>query len=373
MNALTYPLRNLREHPMRSLLTAVGIGAALASLLGLVGFSRGVDRGVTLSMQDRGTDIVAIKRGSIEVLMASIDENLAARLRTVPGVVNVIGSMGELLEMESGQMAYMSGWTTEGGFWDSLNIVAGRKPNPAESSSVVLGQGLAEILNKRPGDQIELSGQLFHIVAISRQASVIDDRSVIMPLATLQRLLDREGKVSGFHLRIDHPEDPGRVAEVKRRLAAAFPELTFVESAEMAHYGHITRLLHAMAWASSTIALVMAFVIVLNTLLMAVTERMREIGVLAAIGWNPARVVAAILVESLLLAAAGSLLGIGFGLFGLRLMILHPQIGSFLQPQVTTTLVVQSVALILAVGALGGLYPAWRATRFRPMELLRGE
>jgi putative ABC transport system permease protein len=373
MNTLTFPLRNLRNHSIRSILTAAGIGAALASLLALVGFSRGVDRAVILTMEDRGTDIVAVKKGSVEVLTTDLDEGLAGRIRSVPGVLNVMSSIGDLVEMESGEMAYMAGWSEEGGFWSTLKFTAGKRPDPGDMGSVVLGEALAEALGKKPGDRIVISGEAFRVAGITKQASVIDDRSVMMPLQVLQRLLGREGKVSGFHIRVDHPENSSRLAEVRNRLSAAIPEVAFIESGEVAHYALMTRLLHAMAWASSTIALVMAFVIVLNTLLMAVTERTREIGLLAAIGWKPSRVIAMIVLEGVLIAAAGAVLGVCAGLLGLKLMMMHPQIGGFLQPEVTPVLVLQSVALVLAVGAVGSLYPAWRATRMRPMELLRGE
>jgi putative ABC transport system permease protein len=188
----------------------------------------------------------------------------------------------------------------------------------------------------------------------------------------MQHLLGREGKVSGFHIRIDRPADTAHLAEVRNRLSASFPQLAFVEAAEMANYVQITGVLRAMAWASSSVALVMAFVIVLNTLLMAVTERAREIGLLSAIGWKPVRVIASIVLEGLIMAAAGTVFGIGGGLLGLRLMMMNPRVAGFLQPEVTSVLVLQCVALVLLVGGLGGLYPAWRATRMRPMELLRG-
>jgi len=373
MNAITYPLRNLGNHRLRSALTAVGIGAAMASLLALVGLSRGVDSAVALSMQDRGTDIVAIKKGSVEILTTVLDERLAGQLRAQPGVTNVMSSMGDVVNLDTGQMAYVAAWSEEGGFWTTLPITQGKRPGPGDYASAVLGQTLAETLGKRPGDRIELEGQSFLVSGISKQASVIDDRSIILPLLSLQRLLGREGKVSGFHIRIDHPEKPARLAEMRDRLAAAFPELAFVEAGEMATHTALTNLLRAMAWASSTIALVMAFVIVLNTLLMAVTERTREIGLLSAIGWKPSRILATIVLEGVMVAAAGAVVGVAAGLLSLQLMIHHPAVGGFLQPDVTPVLLLQSVVLVLVVGALGGLYPAWRATHMRPMELLRGE
>ena len=373
MNAVTLPVRNLCKHRLRSILTATGIAVAIASLLALVGLSRGIDRGAVLAMEDRGTNIVALKKGSVGVLTSVLDQSLAERLRGEAGVVNVMGSLGEIVELDNGEMTYVAGWATESEFWRTLSLTAGALPGPSDRDSVVLGQALAEALGKRTGDQIELSGQSFRIAGITKQASFIDDRSVMIPLAAMQRLLGREGKVTGFHIRIDHPEDPSRLAAVRAQLTAALPDLTFILSSEMARENHIASMLRALAWGSSTIALVMAFVGVLNTLLMAITERVREIALLSAIGWTPARVIGMIVLEGLLLAAGGVVLGVPAGFLGLRWMMAHAQMGAFLQPEITAGLILQASAAALLVGALGGLYPAWRAMRMRPMELLRGE
>ena len=373
MNALSYPFANLRGHLARSLLTAAGVGAALAGMLALLGLSRGADRSVVLAFKDRGTDIVAVKKGTVDFLTADLDEGLTLKIRAVPGVISVMGSMGDLVTMNSGEMTYIAGWPLDSDFWRTLPIVTGRAPTADETNSAVLGESLAEALGKKPGDTLELSGEIFRIVGIARQQSVIDDRSVMLPMPVIQRLLDRPGKVSGFHIRVEHPEDPAEVARVRDRIAAAFPDLLVVEPAEMASQSEITNLVRAMAWASSTVALVMTFVVVLNTLLMAVTERMHEIGLLSAIGWHPARIVAAIVSEGLLLSGAGAVLGVAGGLLGLQWMIHNPRLGVFLQPDVTPALALESVAMVLAVGVLGGIYPAWRATRLHPVELLRGE
>ncbi len=130
MNALTFPLRNLRSHPLRTALTAAGIGAALAGLLALVGLSRGVDRAVVMSLQDRGTDMVAVKKGSVEILTAVLDEGLAAKMRAVPGVASVMSSLGDMVALESGEMAYLAGWSEEGGFWRTLPLTDGKRCLP---------------------------------------------------------------------------------------------------------------------------------------------------------------------------------------------------------------------------------------------------
>jgi putative ABC transport system permease protein len=95
-------------------------------------------------------------------------------------------------------------------------------------------------------------------------------------------------------------------------------------------------------------------------MLMSVLERTREIGVLRALGWRRARVVGMILQESLVLGL-GRLLRLVPGTYGSMDLIYTPQ------------LFVQAVVVAMIAGVMGGLYPAWRATRMRPVEALRYE
>ncbi len=373
MKVITLPLRNLHRHPLRSILTSSGIAIALASLLALVGFSRGLERNWIVSLEDKGTHILALQKGAIDLLSTALDEGLADRLREVPGVIGVMPGLGDLIDLETGEMTYLTGWPIDSDFWRTLTMTAGKRPEPYQKDGVILGETLAQLLGKHPGDRIELTGQIFTVMGISKQPSALDDRSVIMPLSVMQQLVGREGKVSGFHIRVERPQDPAWLSEIKSRLSAGFPELTFVESSDVASNASVTRLLRAITWGSSTIALVMAFVSVLNTLLMSVSERTREIGLLSAIGWSSTRVITMIVLEGLLMASAGAMLGVGLGLLGLQRIMAHPKMGGLIQPEVTMMLIVQAVVLALVIGALGGVYPAWRATRLRPMELLRNE
>jgi putative ABC transport system permease protein len=373
LNFLVLPLKNLRRHRVRSILTALGIAIALAGMLALVGLSRGLERSWAYFLEGKGTHILALQKGSIDALAAALDENLAPLLRSQEGVAAATAGLGEMVDLESGQMVLLAGWPLDSDFWPRLKLVEGKCPGAANPDSVVLGETLARAVGKKTGDTLQLGGHDFRIAGITRQASVLDDRSVMIPMVAMQRLVGREGKASGFHIRVRNPDRPGEVERVRDRLAAAFPKLSFVPTAEVARDTQVLRLLRAIAWSSSTIALGMAFVAVLNTLLMAVIEKTREFGLLCAVGWHSARVMAVVMLDGLLLSAAGSVAGVAMGLLCLRWIAAHPKLGGLFQPEVTAGLVLESVGLALLVGLLGGVYPAWRATRLNPVELLRSE
>jgi putative ABC transport system permease protein len=123
----------------------------------------------------------------------------------------------------------------------------------------------------------------------------------------------------------------------------------------------------------SVMAIAAGGLTVLNTMMMAVFERTREIGVLRAVGWRRRAVLRMILRESVLLGLLGGVLGVVLS-FGLTaLMRTNASLGSWVDPVWAWDIFARAMLLSLLLGAAGGLYPAYRATRLQPIEALRYE
>ena len=195
---------------------------------------------------------------------------------------------------------------------------------------------------------------------------------LFMPLARMQTLFDRPGVVTVFCLRLTDGR-PGAVAAFIKAHTTEFPELTPGEARTFGKDSPFFETIGVLAWAISSVALLAGLVGVLNTLLMSVTERIRELGILSALGWQPARVVALIVIEGLLLTAAGSVVGVSAGVGALRLLAAHPRLAGLLDPEITLRLGVEAIVATIVLGGLGSLYPAWRAVRLRPVDALRHE
>jgi putative ABC transport system permease protein len=110
---------------------------------------------------------------------------------------------------------------------------------------------------------------------------------------------------------------------------------------------------------------------VLNTLLMTVQERTREIGIVSAIGWSNLRIMGSIVLEGLMMCALGSVLGVAMGYSAAFLFPLIPTIGDYISFKPTLVLIVPVLLATLVLCTLGSLYPAWRATRMTPAQALQ--
>ena len=109
----------------------------------------------------------------------------------------------------------------------------------------------------------------------------------------------------------------------------------------------------------------------LNTMVMSVVERTQEIGILRAVGWPPGRVVRMILGESLLLGLAAAAVGTAGAVAVSYALTQFPQVNGFVEGGIAPTVVAEGLGITLAIGLLGGLYPAVRAARLLPTEAIR--
>jgi putative ABC transport system permease protein len=162
---------------------------------------------------------------------------------------------------------------------------------------------------------------------------------------------------------------------VIRTITERFPHLLAIHSGTFADKLLIVRVIHAAVWSISIVGVLSSCLVVMNTMLMAVAERTREIGVLLAIGWSRWRIVRMILAESLVLCAGAGVAGIALAwvLLSGMLWLNLEGMGLWMTGGITWALCAEAIGLSLTLGALGAIYPAWIASRLMPARCLRYE
>jgi putative ABC transport system permease protein len=172
-------------------------------------------------------------------------------------------------------------------------------------------------------------------------------------------------------VQVDDPTDVARVRAVAARIEelqsglSAQPVSDFVKNVSQ------IRITRAMALLTSTISLVLGAIGVLNTMVMSVFERTREIGTLRAIGWKKLRVMRMILSESLLLSLLGGAVGALGAIIMLRVLSRMPLTSGLIEGDVGLPVILQGFAIAAVVGLLGAAYPAYWGANLSPVEAMR--
>ncbi len=376
-------LKNVFRRRVRSFLTALSVAVGVGAVTSLVSFAVGLKRAATEVYQNRDVDLVVIRAAVVDRLTSNLYENAQPRLAALPHVAAVAATLTETTSLGEGSLLGIPvhGQRPDEFAIKDLTIIAGRNLANDDTNCVLLGQQLLEMLDKRVGQTVDIESQSFRIVGIFKGVNLMEDATAIVPLTDLQTLMDRAGQVSEFEIRLanDLPDRSAISQQLQTQINGWQDEsgkplgLKATPTQEFVDQATDVRLSNALAWVCSVVALVVGGIGMLNTMLMAVLERTREIGLLRAIGWQRRRVGLLIVFEAQLLSAIGAVLGVlGGWILILALSRSHYSQG-LVSPNLSPWVVLWAALLAPAVGLLGGTYPALRASRLQPMEALRYE
>ena len=371
MTFLAVVSRGLLRRPVRTGLTLVGISIGIAAVVALVGMSRGFVASWTAGMKSRGTDIV-IHNMRTSLTPKPFPATARDRIVNVPGVAATCGILVELMSIENSEMMIVSAREWGGFSWGNLQLLSGRMPRDAAERAVVLGKTAAEVLAKKVGDPLQIETEEFAVVGIVDGGALVENGSVILALPLLQEIMGNRGMINAIDVRVTPGAGEAETRRICDELSRLIPEARAQVAGEHIRESQGYRMINAMSWGTSLLAVLVGVLGVMNTMLMTVFERKQEICVLLALGWKRSRIVRMILWESALLGFFGGIVGVVFGVAGVKVMKNLPAIRGLLEPELTAGLMLTSVAIAVVVGVVSGLYPAWRSSRLTPSLALQG-
>lgn len=383
MNIPTIVIRNIARRKTRSLLTVIGLGAAIAAVVALVGIATGFQDEMSQLYGRRGIDLVVQTKGGAQQLNNGIDEKLRYDIEKIEidgqkVVSQVVGGLMDVVSFEKEELytVIVNGWPLDCPQFKELKYLHGRALEAGENKKANIGYVLADNLGKKVGDKVELYAEEYEIVGIFESFSVYENGCVVLLLDELQRLMDRPGQVTGFLVDVTPVEGnpkatQDRINAVGQKIEALSSKLNMMPTQDFVENVEQIKLGRSMAWIVSAIAVFIGSIGVLNTMVMSVVERTREIGTLRAIGWKRHRVMRMILWESVILSLAGALLGVILAVILMKALSNLSWTSGLIAGSTSPGVILQGLAIAVLVGVLGAIYPAYRAAGLSPMEALR--
>jgi putative ABC transport system permease protein len=361
-------LKNLLGRKTRSLLTIVGIAIGIAAMVSLGAIADGLEEGYRAMLTGSQGDLIVTQANAADISAAAVDEKVGQQLQALPEVEDVTGMLQSIVTAEGARYFMIFGYDPHGFAIKHFKIVEGE--GLSGSKQVIIGKVAAENFKKGVGDSLKLFGSAFRIVGIYETGDGLEEGGGVISLSDAQVLLSKPHQVALYTLRLK----PGaNVEELRRKIERRIPDVTTSQSDQVANTQETIQMVRGFAWGIAFIAILIGAVGMMNTVLMSVFERTREIGVLRSLGWRKGRVLGLIMGESLALSLIGGLAGTALGVAAVRALGSSPATGGLLQGHFSPGLFIQALIVALVLGGLGGFYPAWRASQLTPLEALRYE
>ena len=361
--------KNLLRRPARSLLTIAGIAIGGGAVVALTSIAWGFQRTCEHTYESRGTDLIVISHSALPM---PFTREATAGIASLPHIRLVAPVLTDVIRVDDTPWVIILGWEPGSYLWKHLDLVKGRWPANGEKA-VVVGTFAAEMLGKTVGQKLQIEADEYTICGVFGSSAPLENGEVIMPLPEMQAATDHQGMINFLNIRLDPHATPAEVQRLRAEIKAKFPGLIAFSPAEIARNNGGVQLAEAMSLATSFIALIVGSVGIMNTVLMSVFERFQEFGLLLAIGWRRGRILGMILCESLLLSLGGGIAGILLGQITVSLIQFIPWFRGKLEGEISFTLMTTALLVALALGTLGGIYPAWIGARMSPSDALRHE
>jgi putative ABC transport system permease protein len=364
-------LANLRRRPIRTLLTAAGIAVGVATIVALLSFTQGLRESAASFVHLGGSELGVFQANVSEPATSLLPESAVGKLEQLPQVAAATPLLLIVEGVEQDPAAVVFGAKPDGFFSRQLVIVSGRRPSESEPSATILvGNRLAAQAKLAPGDKLAVDGRAYTVAGVYHSGILFEDSGAILDLAAAQELMQRGGEVTNAIVRLS----PGtRASEAARAIEHALPGTQAITTAQQAlRAGANGTLISKAILVIVAIALVVGVIGVANTMAMAIAERRAELGLLSTIGWSPLRVASLILGEGVAVSLLGAAGGLLLGVIGGDLLVRALGVGAYVTPSVTAWGLGRGLLVGVAIGVLGGIYPAWRVTRMTPLRALSG-
>lgn len=377
-------LKNIKSNKLRSLLTMIGIVIGISSVIVMVAIGNGSSKSIMSQVQSLGSNLITL---SVNASKGVTPEDITA-IKTMDGVKNASPIISTSVQVKTGTQT--TSYSVNGVNEDiseirQLNLNYGRFISQIDvdnrSKVVVIGDTVAQDIFGRlnPINQyVKLNGDEFMVVGVlksvgSSMAGNIDN-TIIMPISTAQ-FIAKDTKISTVYIEATNESSvDSAMASIDSYMAGKLskygtkPYNLMSQQQLLDTMSSITKTLSLLLGGIAGISLIVGGIGVMNVMLVSVTERTKEIGIRKALGGKQKDILKQFLIEALVLSSIGGILGVALGI----------GVGDLLNSFGVSAVFSINIILIafgfsMAIGIIFGLFPAYKASKLKPIDALRYE
>jgi putative ABC transport system permease protein len=360
---------NLLRRSARTIFTAFGIAVGVATIVALLSFTQGLRETAAGFVHLGGSDLGVFQANVSDPTASVLPDSTVARLAAQPRVARATPLLLIVEALAADPAAIVFGAEPSGFFAQGLVILEGIRV-PVGSAGILVGDRLAARAHLRAGGTLAVRGRRLRIAGVYHSGILFEDSGAVMPLTAAQRLIGREGEVTDVVVQL---AAGARASTSARAIERAFPGTQVITDPQQAlRAGANSTLISKAILVIVVIALIVGAISVANTMAMSIMERQAELGLLSTVGWSPMRVASLIFGEGVAVSVLGAALGLLLGVIGGGLLVGALGVSTYVSPSVTAWGLGRGLLVGVAIGVLGGIYPAWRVTRMTPLRALAG-
>jgi putative ABC transport system permease protein len=387
-------LKNIFRNKSRSILAVIGIAIGVAAVVGLGLITDDLTESAQSALTAGTADFSVINSTNSASGSGGgqgfgndqlITQAAVGQIQQVKGVSSAVGELRTSTNL--GNTTSISSSSSSGfgeGFRSMTNIIGIDNSDLSmddiaitngtvfsNANQIIIGQTAAQRLNKTVGNTITISNKTFTVSGIYETGNFMDDRGIVMSLPALQNITGDTGQISLILVKANNGTDPTALAST---IQQNYPNdlSTSTSLSGNNRMNNELQVISSGAWAVSLLAILIGGIIVIVTMMKAVSERTREIGVLRAIGWTQRRILGMIIGEAFVLSLIAIVVGLLLAI-GIVELISLTHLLRGINPSFSVLLILKGIGVALFLGIIGGIYPAYRASRLSPTEALRYE
>ena len=383
MNLTEIAVQNLLRRKAKAAFVMAGLVIGVATVVGVIGFSRTMERDINHKLEKYGANILVTPRtenlsltygglslGGVsfdltEIRQQEVEQihsiknsgNIAAVGPIVLGVVEVRDRKLLLAGIDFESIRILKPW------WQ----ITGAVPAPGE---VILGSSASRVLSVPVGGELTVDTRPLRVSGQLTETGSQDDDLVFTDVATAQALLGKQGRISMVEVAALCKDCP--IEEMVRQITNALPSAR-VMAIQQVVQGRMEALaqFRAFSYGISAVVILVGSLVVLVTTMGSVRERTREIGIFRAIGFRRRHILRIIFTETAIVSGIAGIAGYGAGILATlaACRLLFPE--RAVQMHWDPTLAVGAFAIAMFMGLIASAYPARMASRMDPNEALR--